>query len=131
MAKNLVLLIGLIFTFGSNSGCASHAALEKIKTNQTMILRKQQDILAKQQKILTNQEMRLDEQEKITDAIELNQEDILAKIDKIKAVPAAPAKPQRRPGPDPKTVYAFPVGDSAVKGQSDALITIIEVIDFQ
>ncbi|MDP7039335.1 MAG: hypothetical protein QGI45_09265 [Myxococcota bacterium] len=63
--------------------------------------------------------------------IKATQKDILAKIDKIKAAPAAPAKPQRRPGPDPKTVYAFPAGDSAAKGPADALVTIIEVSDFQ
>ncbi len=63
--------------------------------------------------------------------IKANQEKILAKIDKIKAAPAAPAKPKRRPGPDPKTVYAFPAGDSAAKGPADALVTIIEVSDFQ
>ncbi len=42
---------------------------------------------------------------------------------------ATPAPP--RHGPDPAAVYAFPVGDSPVRGRQDAWVTIVEVSDFQ
>ncbi len=46
---------------------------------------------------------------------------------------AQPAPEQAaRPGqPDPGVAYKVPVGDSPVKGASDALVTIIEVSEFQ
>ena len=68
------------------------------------------------------------------DEIKNTQKTILSKLDVIAkrpAAPAAPAKPQRPRGPDPAKTYAFPVGNSPVKGPKDALVTIIEISDFQ
>ena len=45
--------------------------------------------------------------------------------------PAAKKRPARPKGPDPKKTYAFPVGKSPTKGPSDALVTVIEISDFQ
>ncbi len=59
-----------------------------------------------------------------------NQERILAKLDQIAKRAGQPSKKQ--PGqPDPNTVYSFPIGNSAIKGNKDALVTIVEVSDFQ
>ncbi|MCK5687643.1 thioredoxin domain-containing protein [Myxococcota bacterium] len=68
--------------------------------------------------------------------IKKNQKEMLSKLDQIaKRGPAAPSrgkKPAQRAGrPDPTATYAFPVGDSAVKGKADAWVTIIEVSEFQ
>ena len=67
------------------------------------------------------------------DEIKATQKQILTKLDVIAKRPAAVAKaaPQRPRGPDPKKTYAFPVGKSPAKGPKDALVTIIEVSDFQ
>ena len=65
--------------------------------------------------------------------IKANQKDILAKLERLAAAPnprGQPARPPRR-GPDPSTTYAFPIGDSPVKGSPDAAVTIVEVSDFQ
>ena len=59
-----------------------------------------------------------------------NQERILAKLDQIAKRAGKPG--QKQPGqPDPKAVYSFPIGNSAIKGNKDALVTIVEVSDFQ
>src|SRR4051812_41295422 len=65
--------------------------------------------------------------------IKKGQADILAKLDKIEKSGGGRAMPQPPPqrGPDPAKVYAFPIGESPVHGQSDAWVTIIEVSDFQ
>jgi len=52
-----------------------------------------------------------------------------AKTEKSADAPAAAQQPRRLP--DPKAVYAVPVGSSPVKGPSDALVTIVEFSDFQ
>ena len=64
--------------------------------------------------------------------IKKNQKDILAKLDSAgkAAGPQRPTPPRPR-GPDPANTYAFPAGDSPSKGPKDALVTIIEVSDFQ
>ena len=63
--------------------------------------------------------------------IKKNQKDILAKLDKAgKAAPAA-KRPERPRGPDPSKVYSFPAEESPSKGPKDALVTVIEVSDFQ
>ncbi|MGH1343915.1 MAG: DsbA family protein [Nannocystales bacterium] len=72
--------------------------------------------------------------------IDQKQDNILAKIDgleqKLDALPAgAPGKAKPagpRPGrPDPKLTYKVDVGDAAVKGSDEALVTIVEWSDFQ
>jgi len=67
------------------------------------------------------------------DEIKSTQKTILSKLDAIAKRPAAaaPARAKRPRGPDPKKVYAFPVGKAHAKGPKDALVTIIEVSDFQ
>jgi protein-disulfide isomerase len=66
------------------------------------------------------------------DEIKKNQKDILAKLGELeKKGPAAPSMPQRPPGPDASAVYSFPVDASPASGPADALVTVIEVSDFQ
>jgi len=69
------------------------------------------------------------------DEIKANQKEIVKQLQVIAKKPAgpaaAPARPQRPRGPDPKKTYAFPVGKSPMKGVKDALVTVIEVSDFQ
>lgn len=66
------------------------------------------------------------------DEIKATQKQIIEKLDKAPAMAARPMPPQQQPqGPDPQKVYAFPVGESATKGPADALVTIIEVSEFQ
>ena len=66
------------------------------------------------------------------DRIEQNQTDILAKLkiveEKIGKVPAAAP---RRPTVDYNKVHNLPIGSSAVKGNKDAKISIVEFSDFQ
>jgi len=72
-------------------------------------------------------------------SIDQKQDNILAKVDgleqKLDNLPAAaPGKAQRPParsGPDPKLTYKVDVGDAAVKGSDEALVTIVEWSDFQ
>lgn len=62
------------------------------------------------------------------------QKEILAKLDKMEKTGGrggAGGAGQAPRGPDPTKVYAFPAGDGAVKGPTDAWVTIIEVSDFQ
>ncbi len=59
-----------------------------------------------------------------------NQERILAKLDQIAKRAGQPSRQQPK-GPDPNAVYSFPVGSSAIKGNKDAWVTIVEVSDFQ
>ena len=64
--------------------------------------------------------------------IKRTQQDILSKLEKMEKMgPRGGMPPQAPRGPDPSKVYAFPVGDSAAKGSSDAWVTIVEVSDFQ
>ena len=67
------------------------------------------------------------------DEIKATQKQILTKLEAIAKRPAAVAKaaPKRPRGPDPKKTYAFPVGKSPSQGPKDALVTVIEVSDFQ
>ncbi len=43
--------------------------------------------------------------------------------------PEQPQQPQRQP--DPAAIYRVPIGNSAVKGPADALVTIVQVSEFQ
>jgi protein-disulfide isomerase len=61
--------------------------------------------------------------------IKQQQKDILAKLDKVGT--GGPQAPQQPRGPDPSKTYAFPIGESPVKGAKDAWVTIVEVSDFQ
>ena len=62
--------------------------------------------------------------------IKETQKKILAQLDKG-GRPQMPQQPQKPQGPDPAKTYAFPLGESAVKGGQDAWVTIVEVSDFQ
>ena len=76
----------------------------------------------------------LDELKATQKQITAAQKQMLTKLEAIakRPVAAAPAaKPQRPRGPDPKKTYAFPIEKSPSKGAKDALVTIIEVSDFQ
>ncbi len=73
-------------------------------------------------------------------SIDQKQDNVLAKIDsleqKLDTLPAAaPGKakpPAARAGrPDPKLTYKVDVGDAAVKGSDEALVTIVAWSDFQ
>jgi len=43
----------------------------------------------------------------------------------------APERPERPGEPNPNTVYKVPVGDSVQKGPADALVTIVQISDFE
>ncbi|MED5464549.1 MAG: hypothetical protein VX699_07855 [Myxococcota bacterium] len=74
----------------------------------------------------------LDEIKATQKQITAAQKQMLTKLEAIAKRPAAAAaKPQRPRGPDPQKTYAFPVEKSPSKGAKDALVTIIEVSDFQ
>lgn len=62
--------------------------------------------------------------------IKENQKSIIDKLDKGGRAPARPAQ-QRPRGPDRAATYSFPVGESTFRGAKDALVTLIEVTDFQ
>ena len=65
-------------------------------------------------------------------SITATQKKIITKLEAIAARPAAEdPQPGPPPGPDLLAAYAFPVGNSPFKGPKDALVTIIEVSDFQ
>jgi protein-disulfide isomerase len=63
--------------------------------------------------------------------IKENQKTIIDKLEKVARAPARPTPPQRPRGPDRASTYSFPVGESFARGSNDALITLIEVTDFQ
>src|SRR5947207_2233016 len=63
--------------------------------------------------------------------VKQQQKDILAKIDRMGGGRMPPGQAQQPQGPDPTKVYAYPVGDSPVKGSNDAWVTVVEVSDFQ
>ncbi|BDG09371.1 DsbA family protein [Anaeromyxobacter paludicola] len=54
-----------------------------------------------------------------------------AQIRRAPPVPIAAQQRQARPVEDPKAVYRVPVDDSPVKGNPEALVTIVESSDFQ
>jgi len=58
---------------------------------------------------------------------------VSAPSQRVQAAPVAPpaAARQGRPQEDPKAIYKVPVGDAPVKGPADALVTIVEVSDFE
>jgi protein-disulfide isomerase len=68
-----------------------------------------------------------------------NQQTILSRLDQLEekvgsaaaAAPARPAQAKRPQGPDPKTVYKVPIGDSHAKGPDTAKVTIVEWSEFQ
>ena len=62
--------------------------------------------------------------------IKENQKTIIDKLDKGGRAPARP-KPSRPQGPDRAATYSFPVGEALARGPKDALVTLIEVTDFQ
>ncbi len=62
--------------------------------------------------------------------IKENQKTIIDKLDKGARAPARPSQ-QRPRGPDRAATYSFPVGESQFRGAKDALVTLIEVTDFQ
>ena len=63
--------------------------------------------------------------------IKQSQRDIVSKLDALQKTAARPAPRARVTAPDPSKTYAFPVGGSAIKGNEDAWVTVVEVSDFQ
>jgi len=63
----------------------------------------------------------------------VTKEQMYATITKDGLTKAAPPKPQQKPGqPDPSAVYKVPLqGNEPQKGPSDALVTIVEISDFE
>ncbi|MCZ6806579.1 MAG: thioredoxin domain-containing protein [Deltaproteobacteria bacterium] len=63
----------------------------------------------------------------------VSKEQMYVTITKNGLTKAAPAKPQQKPGqPDPNAVYKVPLeGDEPQKGPADALVTIVEISDFE
>ncbi len=55
----------------------------------------------------------------------------LTKTGKERAEPEKPKEEEARKMPDPNAVYAVPVGNEPSKGPKDALVTIVEVSDFE
>lgn len=51
------------------------------------------------------------------------------KLDKV-GTGAARAQPKRRPGPDPKKVYAAPIKGAAFTGPQHAKVTIVDAMEF-
>ncbi len=62
-----------------------------------------------------------------------NQEKILAKLDALSRAggPQRQAQPQRPQGPDPAKVYSVAIDGAATKGPADALVTVVEISEFQ
>ena len=68
------------------------------------------------------------------DEMKSNQQTIIKKLDELaKKGPAARPTPPRRNGPDASKTYGFPVdkGQAPVAGNENALVTIIEISEFQ
>ncbi len=67
------------------------------------------------------------------DNIEATQQEILAKLDKIEEEQKNMSKAfqPRKPTVDYNKVHNFPIGTSAVKGNKNAPVTIVEFSDFQ
>ena len=66
--------------------------------------------------------------ERELDALQRDVEELRVRVDE----PAAPPTPPARPGEtDPAKVFAVPVGDAAVRGPADALVTIVAFTDYQ
>ena len=62
--------------------------------------------------------------------IKENQKKILEKLERGGGRPTPPT-PQRPHGPDAAATYSVPIGNAAAEGPADALVTIVEVSDFQ
>ena len=67
------------------------------------------------------------------DELKSNQKQILTKLDEIAKKAPARQAPPRRAGPDANKTYGFPVdkGQVAVMGNENALVTIVEISEFQ
>ncbi|MCC7111308.1 MAG: thioredoxin domain-containing protein [Deltaproteobacteria bacterium] len=62
------------------------------------------------------------------DALRNDMDELRLRVD----APPSPPPPPTRPGePDPAKVYAVPVGDAAVRGPADALVTVVAFTDYQ
>ena len=66
-----------------------------------------------------------DTQKKILDRLDAQDKVLQEILKKVQTMPAG------RPAIDPNKVYALPIGDSPVKGEKKAKVTIVEFSDFQ
>jgi protein-disulfide isomerase len=117
----LVLLVP-IFALAS---CATAAGNDALRADVDALRQKQQVDLENLQKSLRAD---LDSLRVELATLRESQEKLEERVDNLKAAAPRPAAPG---GPDRSAVYAFPVGDSPVRGAKDAWVTIVEVSDFQ
>ncbi|MBV1858433.1 MAG: thioredoxin domain-containing protein [Nannocystaceae bacterium] len=108
-ARSSLLTLSLLSVFGLGlPGCQGQSGFAQIQESLASIDQKQDNTLAK------------------IDGLE-------QKLDALRAAGPGKAKPPaaRAGRPDPKLTYKVAVGDAAVKGSAEALVTIVEWSDFQ
>ncbi len=115
------------------AGCVDKKKIDSIEQMQ-------KDILARLDRIEANQtsaqQVSPPEGPAVGSGAEQLQKQILARLDRIEANQKNMAKAVQQPAPqrpavDFNRVYSLPVGSSAVKGNKNAPVTIVEFSDFQ